>query len=65
MKMSDYKKGAWQATWDGLFWRFMDTHRSFFKQNPRLGMLVSMFDNMPQEKRQAHLEHAELYLSRL
>jgi len=65
MKMSNYKKGEWQAVWDGLFWRFMDTHRSFFRQNPRLGMLVAMFDKMPQEKRHKHLENAELYLAKL
>ncbi|MGA9271648.1 MAG: cryptochrome/photolyase family protein, partial [Lutimonas sp.] len=40
MKMSNYKKGEWQAVWDSLFWRFMDAHRDFFTQNPRLGMLV-------------------------
>lgn len=65
IKMSNYKKGEWQAIWDGLFWRFMDTHRSFFKKNPRLGMLVSMFDKMPQEKRYQHIENAEHYLSKL
>ena len=65
MKMSNYKKGEWQAIWDGLFWRFMDTHRSFFKQNPRLGMLVSMFDKMPQEKKQKHIENGEAYLNSL
>jgi deoxyribodipyrimidine photolyase-related protein len=65
MKMSNYKKGDWQATWDGLFWRFMDVHRGFFKQNPRLGMLVSMYDKMPQEKRIAHIENAENYLENL
>jgi deoxyribodipyrimidine photolyase-related protein len=64
IKMSNYKKGEWQAVWDGLFWRFMDTHRSFFKQNPRLGMLVSMFDKMPQEKKQQHIENAEHYLAK-
>ena len=65
MKMSNYKKGEWQATWDGLFWRFMDVHRGFFKKNPRLGMLVSMYDKMPQEKRIAHIENAERYLESL
>ena len=65
MKMSDYKKGEWQATWDGLFWRFMHKHRSFFKQNPRLGMLVSMFDKMPDEKKKTHIEHATKYLTSL
>ena len=65
MKMSNYKKGEWQATWDGLFWRFMDTHRGFFLSNPRLGMLVRMFDNMPGEKQKQHLKNGELYLQTL
>ena len=63
MKMSNYKKGEWQATWDGLFWRFMNKQRDFFLSNPRLGMLVRMYDKMPQEKKQTHLENAEKYLS--
>jgi deoxyribodipyrimidine photolyase-related protein len=65
MKMSNYKKGEWQETWDGLFWRFMDTHRSFFLSNPRLGMLVHMFDKMPAEKKQKHLENGDAYLNSL
>ncbi len=65
MKMGDYEKGDWQATWDGLFWRFMHVHRSFFLQNPRLGMLVSTFDKMSVEKQQAHLANAEAFLAGL
>jgi deoxyribodipyrimidine photolyase-related protein len=65
LKMSDYKKGEWQNTWDGLFWRFMHTHRDFFLQNPRLGMLVKSFDKMPAAKQQAHLFHAEQFLRSL
>ena len=65
MKMSDYKKGAWQNIWDGLFWRFMHSHRNFFLQNPRLGMLVKTFDNMPDEKRALHLKYAEAFLYKL
>ncbi len=62
MKMSDYKKGEWQPIWDGLFWRFMHQHRDFFLQNPRLGMLVAMFDKMPQDKQANHLTNANNYL---
>ena len=65
MKMSNYKKGEWQDVWDGLFWRFMHTHRDFFLSNPRLGMLVRMFDKMPGEKKEKHLYNAEKYLSHL
>ncbi|MDB4534172.1 cryptochrome/photolyase family protein [Vicingaceae bacterium] len=62
MKMSNYKKGEWQTIWDGLFWRFMHTHRDFFLSNPRLGMLVRMFDKMPNKKQQQHIENGEKYL---
>jgi len=65
MKMSNYKKGDWQTTWDGLFWRFMHTHRDFFLSNPRLGMLVRMFDKMPIEKREKHLKNGKEYLNTL
>ena len=65
IKMSNYPKGEWQAVWDGLFWRFMDVHRDFFTQNPRLGMLVSVFDNMSEEKKGNHMKNAEAYLSEL
>lgn len=65
MKMSDYKKGSWQEVWDGLFWRFMHVHRSFFIQNPRMGMLINTFDKMPVDKKQTHLKNATDYLKQL
>jgi deoxyribodipyrimidine photolyase-related protein len=65
LKMSDYPKGAWTEIWDGLFWRFMDMHREFFLKNPRMGMLVKMFDKMSEEKRNKHIDVAENYLNQL
>jgi deoxyribodipyrimidine photolyase-related protein len=65
MKMSDYKKGEWQKIWDGLFWRFLNVQRDYFLANPRLGMLVRMFDKMPAEKRSSHLSHATKFLDSL
>jgi deoxyribodipyrimidine photolyase-related protein len=65
MKMGDYEKGEWQEIWDALFWNFMDKHRTFFLQNPRLGMLVRTFDNMLPEKRLAHLTKANSFLTNL
>jgi len=65
LKMSNYKKGDWQATWDGLFWRFMHVHRAFFIKNPRLGMLIRTFDKMNPKKRELHLNRAETYLTQL
>jgi deoxyribodipyrimidine photolyase-related protein len=65
MKMSDYEKGEWQGIWDGLFWRFMHEHRSFFLKNPRLGMLIGTFDKKSPEKQSAHLANANNYLKSL
>ncbi len=65
LKMSNYSKGPWQKTWDGLFWRFMDIHRDFFLKNPRLGMLVRTFDKMSDDKRMAHYDNAQKFLDRL
>lgn len=65
LKMGDWNKGPWQKTWDGLFWRFMDRHRAFFLQNPRLAMLVNLFDKMPAAQRNTHIQHAETFLQTL
>jgi deoxyribodipyrimidine photolyase-related protein len=65
MKMSDYEKGEWQLVWDGLFWRFLHTHRDFFSRNPRLSMLVKTFEKMPEEKRNGHMQRAHSFLQGL
>ena len=65
MKMGKWEKGEWQAIWDGLFWRFMDKHRSFFLQNPRLGMLVRSWDKMDKAKKDNHLRNAEQFFQSL
>jgi deoxyribodipyrimidine photolyase-related protein len=65
MKMSDYEKGEWQPIWDGLFWRFMHEHRTFFLSNPRIGMLVHTFDKMSTDKQKTHLDNAKNFLIEL
>jgi deoxyribodipyrimidine photolyase-related protein len=65
MKMSDYKKGDWQLTWDGLFWRFMHVHRDFIGKNKRLAILIASFNKMPAEKKQILLNAAEDFLKKL
>ncbi|MBU6158750.1 MAG: cryptochrome/photolyase family protein [Bacteroidetes bacterium] len=65
LKMGDWKKGKWCEVWDGLFWHFMDKQRTFFGQNPRLGMLLKTFDKMSAEKQQQHLTNAIRFLNQL
>ena len=64
-KMSDCKNGAWQEIWDSLFWRFMNVHRDFFQQNPRLSMLLRTFDRFDAEKQRRLMDGAEEYLQSL
>ena len=61
-KMSDYRKGDWEKTWDGLFWRFIDQHQEFFKSNQRTSMLYHSYKRMPQQKQKQHLDRAEEFI---
>ena len=76
LKMGDWDKKStltlpskeivsWTAVWDGLFWRFMHTHRGFFSKNPRLGMLLKTWDKMDPDKRSTHLRLADQFLQML
>jgi len=44
LKMSDYKKGGWSHLWDALYWEFINEKRSFFLKNPRMSMMVRLYD---------------------
>lgn len=55
----------WNEIWDGLFWRFMHVHKSFFAKNPRLGLLLGSLNKMDAGKREKHLTIAEAYLEKL
>lgn len=63
LKMSDFKKGEWCDIWDGLYWRFIDKHRKFFKENNRMAMMVSMFDKMDEERRKNILKLAQEFIN--
>ncbi|MCE6991394.1 cryptochrome/photolyase family protein [Dyadobacter sp. CY323] len=65
LKMSNYEKGPWQEIWDALFWRFMHVHRSFFQQNPRIGMLLGNFDKMDAKRQKDLLNTAQRFLMSL
>ena len=49
LKMSDYKKGNWSKIWDALYWEFIKDERSFFLKNPRMAMMVRLYDKKTSE----------------
>jgi deoxyribodipyrimidine photolyase-related protein len=65
LKISDYQQGEWCEIWDALYWRFIHIHRGSFANNPGFTALVRSFDKIPEEKRNAHLSKAEVFLSRI
>lgn len=52
-KMSgQYKKTEdWCEIMDGLYWRFVDTHRDFFAGNARLAVMLGTFNKMDPERK--------------
>jgi deoxyribodipyrimidine photolyase-related protein len=67
VKMSDhYKKSEdWCPIVDGLYWRFIDKHRDFFRGNPRLAMMVGTLDRMKDEKKKRLFGLAEDFIERV
>jgi len=63
-KMSDYPKGKWEQIWDGMFWRFVIKHQSFFRANPRTSMLFHTLNKMSGKKRESHIESANLFIDK-
>ncbi len=63
LKMMDFKKGTWCDTFDGLYWRFIDKNRLFFKKNPRLNMMVNLFDKMRKDRKDTILSKANEFLA--
>ena len=51
IKMSDYKKNNWSEVWDALFWTFINKHKGFFTKNPRMNMMVAMYDKKNNEQK--------------
>jgi len=51
LKMSDYSRGDWCDTVDGLYWSFVARHREVFDKNPRLAMMARGLDRMKDERR--------------
>ena len=62
MKMMDFKKGDWCNTMDGLYWRFIDRNRKFFLKNPRLSMMVRIFDKMKSDRKKLILAEADKFI---
>lgn len=62
LKMSDYAQGPWSDVLDGLYWRFIATHRDYFAGNPRLSMMTRTLDRMAPDRRKNLMTAAEAFM---
>lgn len=65
LKMSDYPTGEWCRIWDGLFWRFIDMHRDFFRGNVRTSLLVSHLERVDKALLKQYHTRATHFLDKL
>ena len=62
LKMSNYKRGDWCDTLDGLYWRFIEKHIDFYKSNPRLCFINKTLERMSSERKLHIFEKAKLFI---
>ena len=62
LKMSNYKKGGWCDTLDGLYWKFTEKNRKFYENNPRLALLVRSLDRLEPSRKKHIFIQAENFI---
>ena len=62
LKMSNYKKGDWCDTLDGLYWKFTEKNRKFYENNPRLSLLVRSLDRLEPSRKKNIFSKAENFI---
>ena len=62
IKMSNYKKGSWCDVVDGLYWRFIEKHKDFYQQNPRLSFQTKMLDRMNPDRKKIIFNCADQFI---
>jgi deoxyribodipyrimidine photolyase-related protein len=74
-KMSDYcqnchykkdlKIGERACPFNSLYWNFYDAHQEKLKSNPRLGMMLNVWNKMEPDKKTNLLQQAAYYLDKI
>ncbi|MCA9508377.1 MAG: cryptochrome/photolyase family protein [Myxococcales bacterium] len=62
LKMSNYTKDDWCDTLDGLYWRFIDKHKKFFLEQPRLSMMPKLLDRIGSQRKNYLFKKAQQFI---
>jgi deoxyribodipyrimidine photolyase-related protein len=60
--MSNYKRGDWCDTLDGLYWSFTESNREFYQSNPRLSLLTRSLDRLDPERKKYIFSEAKKFI---
>ena len=61
---SNFERGEWCNIWDGLYWRFIEKHRSVFKKSPRMRAVVQRLDSLDADRKRIISYRAEDFLNK-
>lgn len=64
-KMSDYGKGDWEDTVNGLFWRFIEENIETFENNQRMSMMVATLRKMNEDKKERIFKAANEFINKV
>ena len=64
LKMSNYGKGDWCDTVDGLYWRFIDKNKDFYKSNHRLSFQTKILDRLNPVRKEKIFKAANHFIER-
>jgi deoxyribodipyrimidine photolyase-related protein len=64
LKMSNYKKGEWCNTVDGLYWRFLDKNMPKLQNNPRLSFMKKTLSKMDPNRKDLIYKSAEIFIEK-
>ena len=62
LKMSNYKRGEWCDTLDGLYWSFTEKNRKFYQSNPRLSLLTRSLDKLDPDRKKHIFSEAKKFI---
>ena len=51
LQMSYYQKDVWSDVWDGLYWAFIEKHRSIIARNPHMKVTVGQLDQLNEDRK--------------
>ncbi len=62
LKQSNYERGLWCDLWDGLYWRFVEKHKSTLLNNPSTRLIAQRLERLDADHRRIIGYRAEDFL---